>query len=213
LLFLGCNSNCFECTSLTKCTKCINGYSLLGDICIKSPKVLSSSQNSIIKLDLSKHYANSNKKYIGLSLNLWAKFDEVSSLIEKPIILIDPFLLNYNRTNLNGNYFLRNSKFNYMFSYSNFFPSLINYTLINNREYYETNWIPYSIGILFSEDFQNFFIQISINNENPRSLIVYQKEIPQTIILFNHFSKIFYRYLKIWDRYISSEELNSINYK
>jgi len=184
----------------------------LNDICIKSPLVLSSSQNSIIKIDLSKHYKNSNYEYKGLSFNLWAKFDEVSALIEKPILLIDPFLLNYNSTNTSGNYFLRNSKFNYMFSYSNFFPSLINYSLINNKEYYETNWIPYSIGILYSKNLNNFFIQVSINNENPRSLIVNQKDIPKTIILFNHFSKIFYRYLKIWDRYISSDELNSINY-
>jgi len=166
-----------------------------------------------MKIDLSNHYANSNYKYIGLSVNLWAKFDNISTLMEKPIILIDPFLLNYNRTDTNGNYFLRNSNFNYMFSYSNYFPALINYTLNNNKEFYETNWIPYSIGILYSENFDNFYVQISINNENPRSLIVYQKDIPKTIILFNYFSKIFYRYLKIWDRYISSEELNSINYK
>lgn len=164
-----------------------------------------------MKLDLSNHYANSNYKFIGLSVNLWAKFDDISTLIEKPILLIDPFLLNYNNTS--GNYFLRNSNFNYMFSYSNYFPELINYETAKNKEFYQSNWIPYSIGILYSETYENFFIQISINNENPRSLIVYQKDIPKNIILFNHFSKIFYRYLKIWDRYISSEELNSINYK
>lgn len=165
----------------------------------------------MVKIDLESHYKNSNYKYIGLSLNLWAKFDDISNMIEKPIVLIDPFLLNYNNTN--GNYILRNSNFNYMFSYSNYFPSLINYKLDNNKQYYTSNWIPYSIGLLYSEKFENFYIQLSINNENPRSLIIYQKNIPKNIMLFNHFSKIYYRYLKIWDRYISSEELNSINYK
>lgn len=160
-------------------------------------------------IDLSNHYKNSNYKYIGTSLNLWAKFEEISDL-EKPIFLIDPFLLNFNFTG--SNFVLRNSNFNYMFSYSEYFPVLINYPTSNKNSFYQNTWIPFSLGLMYSEEYKNFYIQLSINNETPRSIIYYQDKIPKNILLFNHYSKIKYRFLKIWDRYISSEELNSINY-
>jgi len=168
------------------------------------------SQNTIMKIDLSKYYSNNIYDYTGISYNFWAKFGDVSSTIEKPISLIDPYLINYNSTF--GNYYLRNSNFNYLFSFSNYFPILINYTTANPKSVYESNWIPYSIGLSYSNSFKNFFIQISINNEIAKSMIVYESRIPQLIILFNYFSKIQYRYIKVWDRYLTSDELNSINY-
>ena len=69
-----------------------------------------------------------------------------------------------------------------------------------------------SIGLSYSQNFKNFFIQISINNEVSRSIIQYETKIPDLVLFFNYFSKINYRYVKIWDRYLSSDELNSINY-
>jgi hypothetical protein len=193
-----------------KCTECFYGYTLLNNICIPSPKTLLPSQNTMMKIDLSKHYSNSIFEYTGISFSFWAKFGDVSTIIEKPISLIDPFLLTYNSTYVNYN--LKNSNYNYMFSFSNYFPTLINYTTNNPKTVYENNWIPYSISLSYSVIYKNFFIQISINNEIPRSIIVYDVKIPEMIVLFNYFSKIQYRFLKIWDRYIASEELNSINY-
>lgn len=163
-----------------------------------------------MKIDLSKYYSNSNYDYTGISLNFWAKFGDVSSIIEKPLALIDPFLLTYNSTY--GNYYIKNSKFNYLFSFSNYFQTSINYTTSNPKSYYESNWVPYSIGLSYSNTFKNFFIQLSINNEVARSTIQYESKIPQMIILFNYFSKIQYRFVKIWDRFLNSDELNSINY-
>lgn len=164
----------------------------------------------MMKIDLSKYYSNSNYDYTGISLNFWAKFADVSSIIEKPLALIDPFLLTYNSTF--GNYYMKNSKFNYLFSFSNYFQTLINYTTSNPKTVYESNWIPYSIGLSYSNTFKNFFVQISINNEVARSTVQYESRTPQMIIFFNYFSKLQYRFIKIWDRFLNSYELNSLNY-
>ena len=119
-------------------------------------------------------------------------------------------MLTYNSTS--GSYLLKHTKYNYLFSFSNYFPTLINYTTSNNKNFYESSWVPYSIGLSYSQNFKNFFIQISINNEVSRSIIQYETKIPDLVLFFNYFSKINYRYVKIWDRYLSSDELNSINY-
>jgi hypothetical protein len=163
-----------------------------------------------MKIDLSHYYRNSNFEYNGISLNFWAKFEDISEFLEKPVAMIDPYLITYNSTY--GNYFLRNSNFNYLFSFSNYFPILMNYTTSNAKTFYEKNWIPYSVGISYSVSLKNFFIQVSLNNEISRSIIQYDTRIPELIFFFNYFSKIQYRFIKIWDRYLTSDELNSINY-
>lgn len=193
-----------------KCSDCNYGYTLSNNVCVPSPKGLLPGQNQMMKIDLSKYYSNSIYEYTGISLNFWAKFGDISTSIEKPVALIDPFLLTYNSTYTN--YLLKHTKFNYMFSFSNYFPVLINYTTSNPKTIYESNWIPYSIGLSYSNNFKNFFIQVSINNEVSRSLIQYESSKPQLVLLFNYFSKIQYRFIRIWDRYISTDELNTINY-
>lgn len=166
----------------------------------------------MLRIDLNRHYKNLKYEFQGFSLNIWTKSEETLTTLEKPLLLIDPYLISYNSTT--NNYNLKYTNFNYLFSYAHMFPIVLNYSLLNPPNHYQTQWIP--ISITFSHNVgsldRSFYIQMSINNEPLQSTYYDAMHLPSQIMLFNYFSKVNYRYLKFWDKYVSIDALNKINY-
>lgn len=148
----------------------------------------------------------------GFSLNIWIKSGENLPDLDKPLLLIDPYLISYSsKTNT---YNIKFSKFNYLFSYADMFPIILNYTLTYDSSVYQNKWIPISLAFSYntrSKD-NSFYIQMSINNEPVQSTYYEKYDKPSQIIIFNYFSKVSYRYMKFWDRYITLDILNKLNY-
>lgn len=194
------------------CNSCLPGYSLINKVCVPTSKVLYPLQSSVLKIDLNRYYANRLHDFQGFSINIWTQLGEVLGNFDQPLLLIDPFLVSYN--SVTNNYYLKYTKFNYLLSYSNLFPVLINYSLQSNSTVYQSQWIP--ITLAFSYNFRSggnsYYIQMSINNENGQSAYFDQMYLPTILMLFNHYSKVSYRYLKFWDRYIPINVLNKLSY-
>jgi hypothetical protein len=208
-----CQPNCQDCASAIKCNSCIPGYSLLGNICVISPKGILDTQTNVLKIDLSRHYKNQQYVFQGYSANFWMKFGNKLTTIDKPLILLDPFLLSYKSSSPSFN--LKYTNFNYLFSFSNYFSTILDYPVDPSQATnYETKWVPVSLSFSTNPAFEkkSFYIQLSINNEKSRVTFFDGAFPPTQILLFNYFSKITYRYLKVWDRFISTDLLNKANY-
>ncbi len=161
---------------------------------------------------MNRYYKNLKNDFQGFSVNLWTKSGETLTNLDKPLLLIDPYLISYNTTT--NSYNLKFTNFNYLFSFADMFRVILNYTLKNDPSFYQNQWIP--ISITFSHNVgseeKSFYIQMSINNEPLQSTYFDNMFLPSQIILFNYFSKVSYRYLKFWDRYMSIDILNKLNY-
>lgn len=206
-----CPANCLDCQMQIKCTNCLPGYAAVGQGCGLADKTLSSVQSKWLKIDTNRYFNNMVYETDGHSFNFWYKSAEDLSTVEKPLVLIDPYLLTYNTTTVN--YALRHTSFNYLFSYSALFNRVLNYPVnFNNSALYQTTWIPVSITFGYSSTSNSTYVQMSINNEPSRASTYNGYSKPSQILLFGYFSQVYYRFIKLWDRYIPTDMLNQANY-
>jgi hypothetical protein len=211
-LNLECQIDCYQCSSPTKCNTCLPGYSLIDKFCVPTTKTIFESQTSMLRIDMKRYYKNLMNSFQGFSVNLWIKSGDTLPNLDKPLLLIDPYLISYSsKTNT---YNIKFSNFNYLFSYADMFPIILNYTLQYEPPEYQNKWIPVSLAFSYNARSKDgsFYIQMSINNEPVQSTYYDKYQKPSQIILFNYFSKVSYRYLKFWDRYITIDILNKLNY-